>query len=197
MIGEEKTEALLDKIADKAGVAFLSDLRRIRSANFLFSIFADIDTEYYNLDDWKNAISYIFDLNGHFVNPRACNEIILWNTGQWGQHIAEILENHFTRRHTIGSFYHVTGKYGPRLSPQKKYLVFYHPSSTIREELKDFNKKNHPNMFYAAICSDYNDGLISMENGDNYALKLPLEREKVIRCYELYISESSKKEELA
>lgn len=190
----KKTNTLLDEIAERAGAAFLSDLRKIPSAHYLFTIFTGIDSKDYNMDDWKNAVSYIFDLNDASAKPNICTEIILWNTGQWGQHIAEILETHLARSHTTSCFHHVTGKYGPKLSPNKRYLVFYHPSGISREESKNFSRHKYPNIFFAAICSDYNDGLMSMDNGDCYALKLPLEKEKVIRCYEFYRTESIKKE---
>lgn len=179
-----KTDELLDKIAASAGILFLSDLKKYENPEELFRIFLKEENSGYTMKEWRQAIAYIFSL----AQPNLVNnfrEVILWDIGEYGDYITEILKEFLNYREIPGAFHYASSTNDLHLSQEKSYLLFYHRTDQkkgqkIREEIRKACK----NVCYVALCRDYGEGINSMGRGDFYALKLPLDREKIIRCYE-------------
>lgn len=179
-------DSLLEKIAKAVGVPFLSDLKEKELPDELFHVFLEDDKSNYSIEEWGAAISYIFSLNtpARIDNLR---EVIFWNIGNYSQYIAGILFKHFNLNGIPNTFHYVSMPDDLKLVKEKKYLLFYPwEESGIEKELRRKIKSAGLNVSFVALCRDYKAGMHSIGKGDFYALKIPLEKEKIIRCYEYF-----------
>lgn len=74
---------------------------------------------------------------------------------------------------------------------EDEYIIFYLIANhkmpgKIKKLLKDYKIRGK----VVALCKDYEDGIQAIENGNDFALQIPLIKDKVIHCYEFFIKKS-------
>lgn len=187
MVRSQKVDELLRKIADKVGLVCLSDLRFFCSAKSLITTFLSLTGGDYTTDEWVDAMGYICSGGEASKHRMADQDVVFWNIGIYGQSIADAIECCFGAKGMLGAFHYVQGEEEPQLAQGRKYLLFYRADD--RETARRARAKAEREKLdveFAAVCVDYGEGIAAMDQGDSYALKVPLEQEKIIHCYERF-----------
>lgn len=76
---------------------------------------------------------------------------------------------------------------------EKEYIIFYRISKPFdAKRLWKAMKKYKIKAKLVALCLNYQEGILAVSNGSDYALCLPLQADKIIQCCEFCASKINK-----
>lgn len=187
MVSNQKVDELLQKIADAVELRCLSDLRVFCSTKSLITTFLSLSGEDYTTDEWVAAMGYICSGGKASEHQMADQDVIFWNLGPHGQAIADAIGRCFGAKGMAGAFHYVQGGEEPQLRQGRRYLLFYRAEDRdTARRAREKVRREKLDVDFVAVCVNYSQGIEAMDRGDSYALKVPLEQEKVARCYERF-----------
>lgn len=76
-----------------------------------------------------------------------------------------------------------------------EYIVFYLFSDKKGcKQICEMSKGNKWKIKKVALCKDYREGITAMEKGNDYALKVPIEKEKLLYCINYLMEEKNERD---
>lgn len=117
-----------------------------------------------------------------YAEERA-NGIILWEIGSVGEYIENtVRDTPFYDKFTSCVRCNLDTQ-PPELDENENYLLFYRSANAEEEDkARSYACENKLKVSFASLCNTDEEGIASMRKGDIYALKLPLQRQKIIQC---------------
>lgn len=91
------------------------------------------------------------------------------------------------------TFHHIRGQMLKCLPDDREYIIFYQFSDREGyEQIRRLTATNRHMIKRVALCMDNDEGIRALGKSNDYALKIPIEREKVLRCIK-YLTGGKKK----
>lgn len=119
-------------------------------------------------------------------------EFVFCNIASYAQVLCdELLANmHTDDENKI--FYCTEGQTLKNLPTGIEYIVFYLFSDKKGcEQICELSKGKNWKIKKVALCKNYEEGITAIEKGNDYALKIPIEKEKVLSCINYLMEEKN------
>lgn len=119
-------------------------------------------------------------------------KFVFYNIAPYAQVLREAMLANLHADSKEKTFYCIEEQTLENLPDCAEYIIFYLFSDKNRcEQIYEQTKGDRWKIKKVALCKNYEEGITAMEKGNDYALKVPIEKEKVLCCLN-YLMEEKK-----